>query len=544
MPVLLATRWRGDDSDPIRVPQGGHVLATQPSRSSVSLHRRHPATSFSIYSPYRKACDGSEVARSTARQCRRSVDAAPGPQALLTGRRPQRGCRTCYRRIRTPRLMASSVEQHQPLLRDAATARRILRQMMLIRRFEERDRGAVHARPDRRLLPPQHRRGGDQRRRDRPLGDERLPVHELPRPRLRARASASEPGRVMAELFGKATGVAGGYGGSMHLLDVERRFLGGWGIVGGHLPIAVGAALALDYTTAPTASCCASSATARPTSAPSTRRSTWPRSGTCRSSSRSSTTSTAWARRSRRRRPSPSCTSAPAPTGCTASGSTATTSLAVREARRRGCCARPATSAGRRCSRRLTLPLPRPLGRRRRQGATARRRRSTRGAQRDPIERFAPRAIEAGLLTEDEIAADRKEVDRRGPASDPRGCAGAEPDPPTCRQRLRRRRRPRSSSRHARRRSVRRAGGDAHDGERDLSRGAAPGARRGARARRARLPDGRGDRPLRRLLQGDAGLWKKYGPQARRARRRSPRRASSAPASARRCSACGRSSRS
>ena len=52
----------------------------------------------------------------------------------------------------------------------------------------------------------------------------------------------------MAELFGKATGVAGGYGGSMHLLDVERHFLGGWGIVGAHLPIAVGAALALDYT--------------------------------------------------------------------------------------------------------------------------------------------------------------------------------------------------------------------------------------------------------------------------------------------------------
>ena len=31
----------------------------------------------------------------------------------------------------------------------------------------------------------------------------------------------------MAELFGKETGVAGGYGGSMHLFDVERRFLGG-----------------------------------------------------------------------------------------------------------------------------------------------------------------------------------------------------------------------------------------------------------------------------------------------------------------------------
>jgi pyruvate dehydrogenase E1 component alpha subunit len=62
--------------------------------------------------------------------------------------------------------------------------------------------------------------------------------------------------RVMAELFGKSTGVAGGYGGSMHLLDVERRFLGGWGIVGGHLPIAVGAALALDYTDADGAVLC------------------------------------------------------------------------------------------------------------------------------------------------------------------------------------------------------------------------------------------------------------------------------------------------
>jgi pyruvate dehydrogenase E1 component alpha subunit len=60
----------------------------------------------------------------------------------------------------------------------------------------------------------------------------------------------------MAELFGKETGVAGGYGGSMHLLDVERHFLGGWGIVGGHLPIAVGAALAIDYQDAPGAVLC------------------------------------------------------------------------------------------------------------------------------------------------------------------------------------------------------------------------------------------------------------------------------------------------
>jgi pyruvate dehydrogenase E1 component alpha subunit len=62
-----------------------------------------------------------------------------------------------------------------------------------------------------------------------------------------ALAVGSSPAAVMAELFGKETGVARGYGGSMHLLDVDRHFLGGWGIVGGHLPIAVGVALALSY---------------------------------------------------------------------------------------------------------------------------------------------------------------------------------------------------------------------------------------------------------------------------------------------------------
>jgi pyruvate dehydrogenase E1 component alpha subunit len=55
------------------------------------------------------------------------------------------------------------------------------------------------------------------------------------------------PGRVMAELFGKTTGVSGGRGGSMHLFDTEARLLGGYGIVGGQVPLATGAALALTY---------------------------------------------------------------------------------------------------------------------------------------------------------------------------------------------------------------------------------------------------------------------------------------------------------
>jgi pyruvate dehydrogenase E1 component alpha subunit len=52
---------------------------------------------------------------------------------------------------------------------------------------------------------------------------------------------------VMAELFGKSTGCSGGKGGSMHLFDVSKRFMGGHGIVGGHLPLATGLAFAIKY---------------------------------------------------------------------------------------------------------------------------------------------------------------------------------------------------------------------------------------------------------------------------------------------------------
>src|SRR5436190_8879575 len=62
-----------------------------------------------------------------------------------------------------------------------------------------------------------------------------------------ALALGSDPQRVMAELFGKATGIAKGKGGSMHLFDVEHGFYGGYGIVGGHLTLATGAAYALRY---------------------------------------------------------------------------------------------------------------------------------------------------------------------------------------------------------------------------------------------------------------------------------------------------------
>ncbi|MBT0653243.1 pyruvate dehydrogenase (acetyl-transferring) E1 component subunit alpha [Geomobilimonas luticola] len=57
----------------------------------------------------------------------------------------------------------------------------------------------------------------------------------------------AEPRRVMAELFGKATGICKGKGGSMHLFDPDLAFMGGYAIVGGQFPIAVGLAFASKF---------------------------------------------------------------------------------------------------------------------------------------------------------------------------------------------------------------------------------------------------------------------------------------------------------
>jgi pyruvate dehydrogenase E1 component alpha subunit len=52
---------------------------------------------------------------------------------------------------------------------------------------------------------------------------------------------------VLAELYGKATGCSKGLGGSMHLFDAKNNMLGGYGIVGGHIPLAAGVAFASKY---------------------------------------------------------------------------------------------------------------------------------------------------------------------------------------------------------------------------------------------------------------------------------------------------------
>ena len=62
-----------------------------------------------------------------------------------------------------------------------------------------------------------------------------------------ALARGMTPRAVMAELFGRSDGCARGKGGSMHMFDRSLNFLGGHGIVGGHIPIATGVAFAIKY---------------------------------------------------------------------------------------------------------------------------------------------------------------------------------------------------------------------------------------------------------------------------------------------------------
>lgn len=62
-----------------------------------------------------------------------------------------------------------------------------------------------------------------------------------------ALAVGLDPKNVMAELMGKESGVSGGRGGSMHMASKEKRFWGGYGIVGAHLSLGVGTALAEKY---------------------------------------------------------------------------------------------------------------------------------------------------------------------------------------------------------------------------------------------------------------------------------------------------------
>lgn len=136
--------------------------------------------------------------------------------------------------------------QADHMLPDAERGLELLRKMLLIRRFEERA-GEMYARA---------KVGGFLHL---CIGEEATVVGTASamrpsdylistyREHGQVLARGTEPERVMAELFGKETGVSKGRGGSMHMFDLERRFMGGYGIVGGNLPIAAGLALAATY---------------------------------------------------------------------------------------------------------------------------------------------------------------------------------------------------------------------------------------------------------------------------------------------------------
>jgi pyruvate dehydrogenase E1 component alpha subunit len=131
-------------------------------------------------------------------------------------------------------------------LPDKETCETVLSKMLLIRRFEERA-GEMYAKAKiggfLHLCIGEEATvvGGTQALRD---TDYLMSTY---REHGQALARGTEAKRVMAELFGRQTGCSKGRGGSMHLFDWDRRFLGGYGIVGGSLPLSAGVALANDY---------------------------------------------------------------------------------------------------------------------------------------------------------------------------------------------------------------------------------------------------------------------------------------------------------
>ena len=67
------------------------------------------------------------------------------------------------------------------------------------------------------------------------------------REHVQALVKGMTPRAVMAELYGRSGGSSKGKGGSMHLYSKEHNFMGGWGIVGGQIPLATGAGWAIKY---------------------------------------------------------------------------------------------------------------------------------------------------------------------------------------------------------------------------------------------------------------------------------------------------------
>src|SRR5881398_2815172 len=142
--------------------------------------------------------------------------------------------------------MTSATAQPKADQSQVELARRMLRQMLLIRRFEEK---AAEAYALGKIGGFCHLY----------IGQEAVGVGALAalrdddyvicsyREHGQALIKGISPNAVMAELFGKATGCSKGKGGSMHLFDAKRGNHGGHGIVGGHIPVGLGFAFSQKY---------------------------------------------------------------------------------------------------------------------------------------------------------------------------------------------------------------------------------------------------------------------------------------------------------
>ncbi len=143
----------------------------------------------------------------------------------------------------------------EPVRLDATKAKDLLYKMILIRRFEEKAaeeytkskiRGFLHLYIGEEAVAVGVMQALTEK--DNILNTYREHGHAL--------ARGMDAGAIMAEMFGKQQGCTRGRGSSMHLFDASRNFFGGNAIVGGHLPVAVGMALASKKQHLSNITCC------------------------------------------------------------------------------------------------------------------------------------------------------------------------------------------------------------------------------------------------------------------------------------------------
>jgi len=128
---------------------------------------------------------------------------------------------------------------------NSADKKRLLRDMLFARRFEER---CYEAYVERKIGGFLHLYPGQEACVHGVMAAAR-PGHDYVitgyRDHVHAILCGADPKEVMAELYGKETGSSKGRGGSMHIFDVKHHFMGGYALVGGPFPLAVGMAKAI-----------------------------------------------------------------------------------------------------------------------------------------------------------------------------------------------------------------------------------------------------------------------------------------------------------